>query len=243
MYPVSSPPRDDVARVLGVCAHPDDLDFGAGGTIAGWAAAGIEVAYLLITRGDAGGRGIARDEITGLRAGEQRQAAAALGVRRVDFLDGYHDSQLAVTYQLRRDIARVIRRYRPDRVLTTSPVRSWRMRAADHPDHAAAGEATCNAIYPDAANPNVHPELLRDEQLEPWSVPEVWFCAPPEPGHHVDTTATFARKIAALREHASQPPPNDVLADVVRARDETTAAAAGLPGGHTAEAFTVIRRG
>lgn len=228
--------------MLGVCAHPDDLDFGAGGTIAGWTAAGIEVWYLLITRGDAGGRGIDRGEITGLREGEQRKAAAALGVRRVDFLDGYHDGQVAASHELRRDIARVIRRYRPDRLLTTSPVRSWRMRAADHPDHAAAGEATCNAVYPDAANPNVHPELLRDEGLRPWSVPEVWFCEPPQAGHYVDTTATFDRKLAALREHVSQPPPNDVLADVVRARDQTRAAAAGLPAGHTAEAFTVIRR-
>lgn len=239
---VSSPPRDDIARVLGVCAHPDDLDFGAGGTIAGWTEAGIEVAYLIITRGDAGGRGIDRSEITGLRETEQRKAAAALGVSQVDFLDGYRDSQVEPSYQLRRDIARAIRRFRPDRVLTTSPVRSWRMREMDHPDHAAAGQATCNAIYPDAANPNVHPELLHDEGLQEWSVSEVWFCGPPEPGHHVDTTATFDRKVAALREHASQPPANDILDEMVRSRDAATARAAYLPVGRTAEAFIVVRR-
>lgn len=230
--------RNDVARVLGVCAHPDDLDFGAGGTIAAWTAAGIEVAYLVITRGDAGGRGIARDVITGLREAEQRKAAAALGVSQVDFLDGYRDSQVEPTYQLRRDIARVIRRFRPDRVLTTSPIRTWRMRESDHPDHAAAGEATCNAIYPDAANPNVHPEL----DLPEWSVSEVWFCGPPEPGHYFETSATFDRKVAALREHASQPPADDVLEEVVRARDAVVARAANLPAGSTAEAFTVIHR-
>ncbi len=183
-----------------------------------------------------------RDDITRVRVAEQRRAAAVLGVKQVDFLDDYLDNQVQPTYQLRRDIARAIRRFRPERVLTTTPVRTWRMGEADHPDHAAAGEATCNAIYPDALNPSVHPELLTEHGLQPWSVSEVWFSDPPEPGHYVDTTATFDRKVAALREHASQPHVDDVLEDAVRASDAAVARAAGLPDGRTAEGFTVIRR-
>ena len=108
-----------------------------------------------------------------LREAEQRAAAAAVGVTDVTFL-GYPDGQLAVTYELRRDISRQIRRVRPQLVLTSSPVRNFRRAAASHPDHLAIGEATLCAVYPDARNPFAHPELLAEEGLEAWAVPEVW---------------------------------------------------------------------
>ncbi len=105
-----------VDRVLVVTAHPDDVDFGCGATVAIWTAAGVEVAYCIVTNGDAGGfdRDVPRSAIAGIRQDEQRKAAAALGVTDVDFL-GYPDGRLTVSHELRRDIARVIRRVRPDR--------------------------------------------------------------------------------------------------------------------------------
>ncbi|HEX3733257.1 MAG TPA: PIG-L family deacetylase, partial [Mycobacteriales bacterium] len=116
-FPPSAVPITDVERVLVMVAHPDDIDFGAAGTIAGWTKAGIEVAYCLITRGDAGGFDERpREQMPIVREAEQRAAAAAVGVKDVTFLDGYADGALYVTHELRRDISREIRRFRPDRV-------------------------------------------------------------------------------------------------------------------------------
>jgi len=113
-FPPSVPPLDDVRRVLVVTAHPDDVDFSAGGTVATWTKAGIEVAYAIATSGDAGGfDDTPRDRMAGLREAEQRAAAAALGVVDVTFL-GYPDGALYVTDDLRRDITRQIRRVRPE---------------------------------------------------------------------------------------------------------------------------------
>jgi LmbE family N-acetylglucosaminyl deacetylase len=236
-------PRTDVRRVLAVFAHPDDIDFGAGGTIARWVDEGIEVAYLLVTRGDAGGYDdTPREEMPRVREAEQRAAAAALGVERVDFLDGYPDGAVYVTHPLRRDISRAIRRFRPDRVLTNAPWRNWqRLGGPNHPDHQAVGEATSYAVYPDARNAFAHPELLRDEGLEPWEVKEVWYSAGPTGHHHVDITATFDRKLAALRCHVSQLPDPEPLLAGVRARLGRLAEAAGYPPGTLVESFTIAR--
>jgi LmbE family N-acetylglucosaminyl deacetylase len=236
-------PRTDVRRVLAVFAHPDDIDFGAGGTIARWVDEGIEVAYLLVTRGDAGGYDdTPRAEMPRIREAEQRAAAAALGVGRVDFLDGYPDGAVYVTHPLRRDISRAIRRFRPDRVLTNAPWRNWqRLGGPNHPDHQAVGEATSYAVYPDARNAFAHPELLRDEGLEPWEVKEVWYSAGMTGHHHVDITATFDRKLAALRCHTSQLPDPEPLLAGVRARLGRLAEAAGYPPGTLVESFTIAR--
>jgi len=125
-FPPSARPLSDAKRVLVVSAHPDDVDFGAAGTIARWVDEGLEVTYLVVTRGDAGGFDeTPRDEMPLLREAEQRAAAKTLGVQHVEFLDGYADGTLTPSLELRRDITRAIRRYRPDRVLTTSPLRRW----------------------------------------------------------------------------------------------------------------------
>ena len=240
-FPASAPALSDVRRALAVFAHPDDVDFGSAGTIAAWLDEGIEVAYLLVTRGDAGGfDDTPRDQIPAIREREQRAAATAVGVERVDFLDGYVDGMLAPTLELRRDITAAIRRFRPDRVLTSSPLRRWeRLAGPSHPDHLAAGEAVTCAIYPDARNPFAFPELL-DEGLEPWVVREVWYAGGPAPDHAVDVTDQFDRKLAALRAHASQTAHFD-LKTWVRDRLTTAADEAGLPEGRLAEAFTVLR--
>ncbi|MEV0393416.1 PIG-L deacetylase family protein [Polymorphospora rubra] len=240
-FPPSAPSLSDVSRALAVFAHPDDVDFGSAGTIASWVDQGIDVSYLLITRGDAGGYDdTPRDQMRKIREKEQRAAAAAVGVRQVEFLDGYADGMLAPTLELRRDITAVIRRCRPDRVLTSSPLRRWeRLAGPSHPDHLAAGEATTCAIYPDARNRFAFPELL-EQGLEPWVVREVWYAGGPAPDHVVDITERYPRKLAAMRAHATQTGHMDLetwLRDVLT----TVAENAGLPAGRLAEAFTVLR--
>ena len=241
-FPPSAPALTDISRVLGVFAHPDDVDFGAAGTVAGWVAAGIEVSYLIVTRGDAGGfDDTPRQQIPAIREAEQRAAAAALGVTAVEFLDGYADGSLTSTLSLRRDIAAAIRRRRPDRVLTNSPLRRWdRIAGPSHPDHLAVGEATTCAIYPDARNPFAFPELQTHHGLAPWVVREVWYSGGPAPDHVVDVTDTYAAKLAALRAHASQTAHVD-LEGVLGDRMGAVARDAGLPEGRLAEAFTVLR--
>jgi LmbE family N-acetylglucosaminyl deacetylase len=240
-FPPSAEPLADIKRVLAVFAHPDDVDFGSGGTVARWIADGLEVAYLIVTRGDAGGfDDTPREQMPVLREAEQRAAAAALGVRDVTFLDGYFDGRLTPTIELRRDITRAMRRFRPDRVLTSSPLRRWeRIAGPSHPDHLAVGEATTCAVYPDARNAFAFPELLA-EGLEPWVVREVWYQAGPDPDHVFDVTDTFPAKLAALRRHVTQTSHMDVES-LLRERMAIVARAGGLPDGHLAEAFTIIR--
>jgi len=227
-------------RVLAVVAHPDDVDYGSAGTIAQWTSRGVEVAYCIATYGDAGGfDDTPREQMAALRESEQRAAAAAVGVTDVTFL-GYPDGQLAVTYELRRDISRQIRRVRPQVVLTSSPVRNFRRAAASHPDHLAIAEATLCAVYPDARNPFAHPELLAEEGLDAWAVPEVWMTGGVEADHWVDITDAFELKLAALRAHASQTRHlGDGLEKMLRDWNGGNAAAAGLPLGRLAEAYQI----
>jgi LmbE family N-acetylglucosaminyl deacetylase len=240
-FPPSAPPLKDVTRVLGVFAHPDDVDFGAGGTVARWVNEGLSVSYVIVTRGDSGGFDeTPRDQMPILREAEQRAAAAELGVAEVEFLDGYRDGYLTPTIDLRRDITRAIRRFRPDRILTTSPLRRWeRISGPSHPDHLAVGEATTCAVYPDARNAFAFPELLASG-FEPWVVREVWYSGGPNPDHIVDVTDTFDAKLAALSRHATQTRHMEDLPEILRRRMEPLANAAGLPDGHLAEAFTII---
>jgi LmbE family N-acetylglucosaminyl deacetylase len=230
-----------VERVLVVVAHPDDLDFGAAGTIATWTDAGLEVAYCVITNGDAGGfdPAVPRSEISGIRQAEQRAAAKAVGVDDVVFL-GYPDGRLEVTLDLRRDISRVIRQKRPQRILLQSPERNWERIYASHPDHLAAGEATMCAVYPDARNPFTHLELA-EEGLEAWTVGETWVMSTgANANRYVDVTDVFDRKVEALRAHESQTGHMDNLENMLRTWLTFNATAAGYPEGRLAEAFRVI---
>ncbi len=230
-----------IERVLAVMAHPDDVDFGAGGTVRAWTQAGVEVTYCLITNGDAGGFDptVPRSDIPGIRQAEQRAAGSELGVSDVRFL-GYRDGELAVSHELRRDISRVIRQVRPDRMLIQSPDRNWRRIQASHPDHLAAGDAAIQAVYPDARNPFAHPSLLLDEGLEEWAVPEVWVMASPAPDYWNDITDHFEAKIAALRAHASQTSHMDDLVDRISGWGRMQATEGGLTEGRLAEAFMVV---
>jgi LmbE family N-acetylglucosaminyl deacetylase len=233
--------ENPVERALVVVAHPDDLDFGAAGTIASWTDEGIVVSYCVITDGDAGGfdPDVPRSEIGGIRQGEQRAAGKELGVDDIVFL-GYPDGALVVSLDLRRDISRVIRQKRPQRVLLQSPERNWERIYASHPDHLAAGEAALCAVYPDARNPFTHLELAA-EGLEAWTVGEVWVMSTGGGANrYVDVTDVFDRKVAALRAHESQTSHMDDLEDRLRMWATMNAKAAGFAEGRLAEAFRVI---
>ncbi len=233
-------PAEHVERALCVLAHPDDVDFGSAGTVATMTAAGTEVTYCIVTDGDAGGFDeTPREQMPALRRAEQQAAAAEVGVTDVRFL-GYPDGRLELTLDLRRDISRVIRQVRPQRILTSSPERWWERVAASHPDHMTVGEATLRAVYPDARNPFAFPELLEEEGLEAWTVSEVWLGASPRADHAVDVTETAAQKFAALKRHVTQVSHHPDLEGFVSGWMRMTAQRFGLPEGRMAEAFHVV---
>jgi LmbE family N-acetylglucosaminyl deacetylase len=234
----------EVQRILVFAAHPDDVDFGSAGTVALWTDAGIDVTYCIVTDGDAGGydESVPRSEIAPLRRAEQAAAAKQVGVTDIRWL-GYPDGRVEATLGLRRDLARVIRQVRPQRVVSPSPERNYARMGTSHPDHRAVGSAALDAVYPDARNPFAFPELLHEEGLDAWTVAEVWIPGSPAPGHYVDVTATFDRKVAALRAHVSQTGHMDGLEEFVRGWLARTAVQAGLPEGHLAEAYQVIQIG
>ncbi|MFM9099438.1 MAG: PIG-L deacetylase family protein [Actinomycetota bacterium] len=233
-------PDEEIKRILVVMAHPDDCDFGAGGTIAQWTAKGISVSYCIITNGDQGGEesDVPLQEMAKVRQREQRDAGKALGVTDITYLN-HRDGWLVPTIELRKEIVREIRKSKPDRMVIQSPERNYERIFASHPDHMAAGEVAIQAVYPDARNPYAFTEL-KDAGFEPWRVKEVWITSSPTPNHFIDITDTFPKKIAALKAHVSQTAHNKELEEMVRSWGERNAEANGLPAGRVAEIFRVI---
>jgi LmbE family N-acetylglucosaminyl deacetylase len=234
------PAESEINRVLVVSAHPDDADFGAAGTVAIFGDKGVEVTYLLVTDGDAGGndRTLDNSGMAELRRAEQTAAAKAVGVTDVRFL-GHADGTVVPSLELRRDIARVIRQVRPDLVITHHPDRNYQFIAPSHPDHRAVGGATLDAVYPDARNPYAFPELAA-EGLEAWTVREVWLTGGSTPNHWVDITEAIDRKLAALQSHVSQVAHVEGFADFVRSRFARWGEQAGFGEGHYAEGFQIV---
>lgn len=225
--------------VLVIVAHPDDIDFGTAGTVARLVKAGAEVVYALLTSGEAGGPDEpTRAEVGALREGEQRDAAAEVGVTDVRFL-GWPDGRVEPNLDLRRDISRVIRQVRPELVITHSPEGRWDRIYVSHPDHLAVGRATMAAVYPDAQNPHAHTELL-DEGLEPHSVPEVWVIGLEPLDTFVDITDVFDTKVAALKCHVSQTAERLDIDELLREWAGGVARAHGLPVGRLTEAYRRI---
>jgi LmbE family N-acetylglucosaminyl deacetylase len=187
-------------------AHPDDAEFGAAGTVALWVDRGVEVDYVICTDGAAGAADpdIDTSRLPAIRQEEQRQAADILGVKDVVFL-GHPDGGLRASDELRRELVRLIRRYRPDRVICQNAVRNYASLYGNHPDHLAAGRAAIEAIYPYARNPLAFRELLA-EGLEPHSVREVLVSGTDSPDYFVDVATTLERKFEALACHRSQHP-------------------------------------
>ncbi len=232
---------EGVERVLVVVAHPDDIDFGTAGSVATWSDAGIEVTYCLVTSGDAGGddRTQPRADMAAQREAEQTNAAKHVGVSDLRFLH-YPDGRVEYTLGLRKDLSRVIREVRPQRVISMSPERNYDRVYASHPDHLATGQATMAATYPDSRNPFAFPELLEDEGLEPWTVDQLWIQLRGEANVFVDTTDVFDRKLAALLSHESQIPDPDWAVNILKDWGARNAEAAGLPDGRLAELFFAI---
>jgi LmbE family N-acetylglucosaminyl deacetylase len=193
-------------RALVVFAHPDDAEFLCGGTVAGWARDGTDVAYVCATDGSAGWNGPdrTREEISGIREREMRDAAQVLGVSDLRFL-GYLDGSLEVGLDIRRDVAREVRRHRPDVIVTFDPSRLWFGRHyIQHPDHRAIGETVLAVVACDAPTRPQFPQLL-EEGFEPYEVPRLWLATEPrEANRLVDIGDTIDLKIKALRAHVSQ---------------------------------------
>jgi LmbE family N-acetylglucosaminyl deacetylase len=211
--------RVDAKRGMVVVAHPDDAEFSSGGTIATWVDAGIAMVLVIATDGSKGSADVemSADHLIRIRREEQQAAARVLGIREVVFL-GYPDGYLEHTLDLRKDIARVIRQYRPDRLITMAPYRSFAVNAyINHPDHLAVGDATLAAIYPTARDRLTFPDLAA-QGMEPHKVREVYVTGTDQPDLWVDIDATIDRKIAALQEHRSQIADMAAMEERVRAR-------------------------
>ena len=226
----------DVQRILVVVAHPDDAEFGCGGSVARWVADGCEVHYCLFTSGNRGSDDPAMtpERLATIREAEQRAAAEVLGVKSVTFLH-YPDGELEDTREARRDVVREIRRARPDRVVTTNPFPSLNPYSG-HRDHRHAGRLALDAVYPYARDRMHFPEVLA-EGWQPHKVRQVYLMGHDDPDVVLDITATIDRKLDALRCHASQ------LRDFAGAegRVRERAADLGKPHGYTyAEAFRIV---
>ncbi len=195
-------------RVLSIHAHPDDQEFTVGGTLAKWARAGSEIVTVCITSGGAGSNqytppDMTREALVPIREAEQRQACRVLGVKDVVFL-GYEDGMLDPSLALRRELTRLIRRYRPDAVMCGDPtVRFYGQSYLNHPDHRVAADVALDAVFPSAETRLVFPELL-DEGLLPHHVQTVFIHGASRPDTFVDIAEVLDVKLAALREHKSQ---------------------------------------
>jgi LmbE family N-acetylglucosaminyl deacetylase len=192
-------------RVLAVFAHPDDPEFGAGGSMAKLAQDGAEVTYVIVTDGSQGGEDPKQkdSELVAIRQREQRAAAKVLGIKKIEFL-GYKDGHLSPDLKLRRDIVRMIRKYRPELVITHLPGRLIDAPiGGSHPDHIAVGEATMAAVYPDSRNPRAFRGLLK-QGYAPHVVKEVWIPYWTMGDHFVDISKTLDLKLEALKKHKSQ---------------------------------------
>ena len=190
-------------RVMFVAAHPDDADFLAGGTVARLLREGRELTYVIVTNGNKGSadRSVTSEQIIKIREEEQRRAARALGVGHVEFL-GYEDGELEDTRDLRRDVTREIRRWRPDLIITLNPHRMYTNFPGWHRDHRTIARVVLDCVYPLARDYLAFPELL--PEFEPHKVSEVYAIQWEQPRLVVDITDTMDLKLEAIRCHVSQ---------------------------------------
>jgi LmbE family N-acetylglucosaminyl deacetylase len=229
---------DDLRRVLVIFSHPDDAEFLAAPAIAALAAGGAAVDYVVTTDGAKGTEDPAMtpEQLASTRIAEQRAAADVLGVGEIVHL-GYPDGYLTPSLDLRRDIVRQIRRFRPDVVIAQNPQRRTDGEAiVAHPDHLATGEATMAAVYPAARDRLNFPELI-GEGYEPWKVRQLLVTGTERPNLWMDVSATFDRGIEALRCHVSQIDDPDEVEGWMRERAEAAGRDAGLP---LAQAFLSV---
>jgi LmbE family N-acetylglucosaminyl deacetylase len=227
-------------QVLIIAAHPDDIEFGAAGSAAVWSEAGAEITYCIVTDGAAGSneREVIYEHLVQRRRDEQLRAAEIVGVKDVCFLD-YADGTLQPTLDLRRDLTRLIRQLRPNRVVFMDPTVMLVMNDGfdyiNHPDHRAASEAALYAVFPSAETRPIFPELL-EEGLEPHHVDELYLMMSVHPNIAVDVSRVWERKIQALLSHQSQL--DESVVEMVRGWDRQAGEAVGV---EYAESFRVMR--
>ncbi|MFQ5878665.1 MAG: PIG-L deacetylase family protein [Dehalococcoidia bacterium] len=224
--------QEEPRRALVVVAHPDDAEFIAGGAIAKLCAEGWEVYYVVATSGDKGTHDleISPQQLARLREDEQRAAARVLGVGECVFL-GYPDGFLEDTAELRGQMVRLIRHYKPATVITWDPYR----RPFNHRDHRLAGQVAVDAAYPLARGHLFYPKHLQ-EGLEPHRTQELLLAGTDQPDHYIDISQYLDKKVEALRCHASQMRgrSREEMAKMVRERGEEVGKAGGVA---VAEAF------
>lgn len=229
----------DVDRIMVIYAHPDDAEFGCSASCAKWARAGAEVTYVMITNGGSGSSdpSMTRERLVEIRRAEQLAAAELLGIKRVEFL-GYEDGYLEPSLDVRRDVARVVRRWRPDVIVSQDPTFRYRDGYINHPDHIAASEVVFRTINPDASTRLMFPELWTEEKLEPHK-PKALFLMRfgIEADYYEDVTDLIELKVKALETHASQISDWPV-ADFVRERARAAGKHAGM---EYAEGFKILR--
>jgi LmbE family N-acetylglucosaminyl deacetylase len=232
----------DGRRVLAIGAHPDDIEFGAGGTVARWVDEGWDVRYVIVTSGQRGVQDERQDpeEFGRLREEESRAAAKVAGVTGVTFL-GYMDTEVVYSRELQRDLSREFRRHRPHRLLVQNPEHIPPGGFVNHPDHRAVATAALDITITGGTTAAIFPELIIEEGLQPWrELEEIWLMGPSGGDEVVDITPYLERKMAALEAHASQ------IAQVPRNLREFITrrlAATGAPHGYDfAESFRVISR-
>lgn len=202
-YPIPEDPVDtsrSTTPVIVVSPHPDDMESGAGGTIAKWAAQGRKVVLIVCTTGDKGSSDVnmSPSALAATREEEQKSSAQVLGLTDVVFLR-FPDQGLEDCYELREKISRQIRIHRPETVVTVDPNRPY----IRHPDHYVAGRVTLNCVFPFARDVHAFPEQTKDG-LEPHKVREVYLWGSPEPDTFLDVTDSFETKLEALSRHRSQ---------------------------------------
>jgi len=235
------PPMQNESRtpqnVLVIMPHPDDIEFGLAGSVARWTHAGASVTYCIVTDGASGSNDPTthRAELIQRRQQEQNAAAALVGVQQVLYL-GYHDGTLQPSLELRRDLTRLIRQLKPDRVVTFDPtcVIVQDMNYINHPDHRATGEAALYAVFPSAESRPIFSELLA-EGLEPHKVTDLYLVLSEHDNTWVDISAHIEQKLAALRCHASQL--DEKTVQMVKGWNEKAGEKFGVP---FAEVFRVM---
>ncbi len=217
-----------------VVAHPDDLEFSSGGTVARFAKEGKKVVLIQVTSGDRGttDRSFTPDVLGSTREAEEQEAGKRLGISEIEFLRE-PDGAVVPDPKLRERITKMIRTYQPDVIVTHDPFRPYAL----HPDHRAVGMAAHDAVYPGARDPLYYPDHL-ESGLEPHKTAEIWYFGSESPDVYIDITDTFDDKINALKAHKTQVGEAETLAE--RLRGFSAEIAKDQPF-ELAEAFKVVK--
>lgn len=231
-------------KAMVIYAHPDDAEFGCSGTCATWAKQGVEVTYCMVTNGASGSSDpeMTREKLAETRRKEQLAAAEILGITDVIFM-GFEDGYLYPDLELRKAVAREIRKVRPDVIISQDPTNRYFAPYINHPDHIAVGEVVFRSINPDASSGLMFPELWKEEGLEPFKPKALFVMSFSEAEVFIDITDVMELKVKALEAHVSQISEWPV-GEFIRERNKQIAANAkekGQAAGEFAESFKLFR--